>query len=70
MLDDENFDDKLQLNQERIDASRKKYEEDYRINQGSPKQSQMYQLTTENDEEIESSSEDVSEEIKKKELTP
>lgn len=39
MLDDENFDDKLQLNQERIDASKKKYEEDQRIDFGSPKPS-------------------------------
>jgi hypothetical protein len=28
MLDDENFDDKLQLNQDRIEASKKKYNED------------------------------------------
>jgi ammonia channel protein AmtB len=31
MLDDENFDDKLQLNQDRIEESKKKYDED-RIN--------------------------------------
>ena len=48
MLDDENFDDKLQLNQDRIEASKKKYNEDREAAPQSPKL--IPALNTENEE--------------------